>query len=289
MKIRFWGVRGSFPVSSAHAIRYGGNTPCLEIDTGGRTIVIDAGTGIRGLGKSALERGRTEFDLLLSHAHWDHIQGFPHFEPLQRPDARVTVYSLSRPGHSLEGIIGGQQQQAFYPVSLDQVRAELRFVELSDGETFALGDARIQCRRLNHPGVAGGFRIEADGATFAYICDTDLNGDLLHADVGASGDDERRRWLEELRQGARDLGHGADLLVCDTFFLSEEYDPHWGHSRPEDFLALAAEAGAGTMCLFHHRPGRTDDELDALVASYRSRTNGTLKVVGSREGLEFVL
>ena len=143
MKVQFWGVRGSFPVASPHAIRYGGNTPCVEVavETGGRTLVVDAGTGIRGLGRSLLSRDVLELDLLLSHAHWDHIQGFPHFEPLYREDVHVTVHALKHPRHALADIIRGQQEEPFYPVPLDQLRARIDFVEHADGETFDLGGA----------------------------------------------------------------------------------------------------------------------------------------------------
>ena len=125
MKIRFWGVRGSFPVASPDVIRYGGNTPCIEIETDDGTIVIDAGTGIRDLGKSLLERSVTRFDLLLSHAHWDHIQGFPHFEPLYRDDVAFTVHALRHPKHTLPSIFAGQQQEPFYPVPLQDMSARI--------------------------------------------------------------------------------------------------------------------------------------------------------------------
>ena len=292
MKVQFWGVRGSFPVASPHAIRYGGNTPCVEVavETGGRTLVVDAGTGIRGLGRSLLSRDVLELDLLLSHAHWDHIQGFPHFEPLYREDVHVTVHALKHPRHALADIIRGQQEEPFYPVPLDQLRARIDFVEHADGETFDLGGARLCCRRLNHPGVAGGYRIEADGQIFAYVSDTDLNGRfLLASDLPVEGDDDHARWLQRLRAGARDLSHGADVLIGDTFFLPDEYDPNWGHSRPEDFIELATDAQVHTLCLFHHRPGRSDDELDTIVTAYRNQVNGSLQIIGAREGLELSL
>lgn len=290
MKIRFWGVRGSFPVSSPDTIRYGGNTPCIEVQTDDGTIVIDAGTGIRGLGKSLLERSVTRFDLLLSHAHWDHIQGFPHFEPLFRSDVTVTVHALRHPSHSLPSIFAGQQQRPFYPVSLHDMNARIDFVEHEDGDVFEIAGARILCHRLNHPGVTGGFRLESGARTFAYVCDTDLNGEcLLASDLAGTSDAERAEWLARLRRAAGDLGHSADLVVCDTFFHAEEYDPTWGHSRPEDFLEFATQTGAGTVCLFHHRPTRSDDDLDAIVDACRAKVDGSLRVLGAREGQQIDL
>lgn len=296
MKIRFWGVRGSFPVSSPDVIRYGGNTPCVEVETEDGIIVIDAGTGIRGLGKSLLDRSIKRFDMLLSHAHWDHIQGFPHCEALYEEDVSVTVHGLRNPRHSLTQVFAGQQQEPFYPVSLEQLAADINFTEHEDGESFDVAGARVTCRRLNHPGVAGGFRIECGDRAFAYICDTDLNGQhLLASDLPEASDTGPQAWLERLRQSACDLGHGVDLAVCDTFFLPEEYDPTWGHSRAEDFLDLAAEIGMRSIVLYHHRPNRTDADLDAMVArcqsnvaSCQSKANG-LQVLGAHEGLQIDL
>jgi len=284
MKIRFWGVRGSFPVASPDVIRYGGNTPCIEIETDDGTIVIDAGTGIRDLGKSLLERSVTRFDLLLSHAHWDHIQG-------SRTSNRSNVTTLPSPSmpsgirntRCRASLLGSSRS----PSTLSLCRnmsARIDFVEHADGDVFEVAGARILCHRLNHPGVTGGFRIESGARTFAYICDTDLNGEyLLASDLPAHSDSEHAVWILRLRQAARDLGHGADLMVCDTFFLGEEYDPFWGHSWPDDFLEFATQAGAGTMCLFHHRPC-SDDELDTMVEACRVRVDSNLQVLAAREG-----
>jgi phosphoribosyl 1,2-cyclic phosphodiesterase len=290
MKITFWGVRGSFPVSSPDVIRYGGNTPCIEVQTDDGTIVIDAGTGIRGLGKSLLARGVSHVDLLLSHAHWDHIQGFPHFEPLFHDDVSITVHSLRHPRHTLSSIFSEQQQESFYPVRLEDLKARITFVEHDDGEAFEVAGAHVVIRRLNHPGVAGGFRIEFGVRTFSYISDTDLNGEcLLASDLPATPKIEDIDWLRRLRQSACDLGQSADLMVCDTFFLPDEYDSTWGHSRPDDFVEFATEAGAGTMCLFHHRPDRSDDEMDTIVDACRAKVKGDLRVLGANEGLEIDL
>ena len=137
--------------------------------------------------------------------------------------------------------------------------------------------------------MAGGFRIEYRERTFAYICDTDLNGEHLLAtdlpEIDAIAADAAT-WLRRLRQSACDLGHSADLVVCDTFFLPEEYDPDWGHSRADDFLGLAAEIGFRTMCLFHHRPSRSDDELEDIVADCRRKAGSSVQVLAAQEGLQ---
>lgn len=290
MKITFWGVRGSFPVSSPDSLRYGGNTPCVEVEAGGTTILIDAGTGIRAAGQALVERGVKEVDVLLSHPHWDHLQGFPHFPVLFQTGARIGIHSLHRKERGLREIFDAQQRPPFSRVPLDDARAELSFSDLPEGEPVQIGDAAVTCRRINHPGVAGGFRIEHDGHAVAYICDADLYGDLLLAgELAVSSEADRERWRQDLRSRARDLGHRADLLVCDTFFLPEEYQPDWGHSRPDDAIELGRQAGARCVALFHHRPGRTDSQLDALLERYRAQVNGQLELVAAREGMQITL
>ncbi|MFC1525750.1 MBL fold metallo-hydrolase [Candidatus Latescibacterota bacterium] len=290
MKVTFWGVRGSFPVSTPTSIRYGGNTPCTEVTAGDTTLLIDAGTGIRAAGHSLLERGIADVHILLGHPHWDHIQGFPHFPLLDQGGASIAIHSLHREDRELREIFAAQQRPPFYPVQLEEARADISFVEHSEGEPFQAGEATVVCRRLNHPGVAGGFRIEHAGAAFAYICDADIYGDLLLADgLPVSSEADKEHWLEELRNRARDLGHRADLLVCDTFFLPEEYQPDWGHSRPDDAIRLGLLAEARCVGLFHHRPGREDDHMDALLERYRTQVNGEIELMATREGLEVTL
>lgn len=289
MKILFWGVRGSFPVAEAHAAGYGGNTPCLEVEVAGRTILIDAGTGIRGAGQALADRGVEQVDLLLSHAHWDHIQGFPYLPQLDQEGVSVRVHSLRHPNQTLNEIFAGQQQPPFSSRSLKDVRAHLEFVEHEDGDCFEIGAAQVTCRRLNHPGVAAGYRVDSGDHVLAYICDTDLDGAVLHAD-GLGEDANETKWLQKLRQNARDLGHSADLLVCDTFFLPEEYEPLWGHSCPDEFLRLAAEVDASGVWLFHHRPGRADSDMDGIVERYRpAAVSEGIQLHAAREGVEISL
>jgi phosphoribosyl 1,2-cyclic phosphodiesterase len=290
MQIAFWGVRGSFPVCREQSLRYGGNTPCLEVRAGGTVILIDAGTGIRAAGRSLVERGVRQIHLLLSHAHWDHIQGFPYFAPLRQPGTTIRVYSLRRPGTSLESIFAEQQRHPFFPVALGQSAAALEFVELDEGQVVEIGDTRVCSRRLNHPSVTGGFRLERQGRTLAYLSDVDLYTKLLlGAGLQTPSAAERRQRLEALLAGARDLAHGADLAVCDTFFRPEDYEPSWGHSRPEDALQLARDTGVGRLALFHHEPHRSDGEIDALLAHYRRQAGGKLELIAAAEGLSLGL
>ena len=287
MQIVFWGVRGSFPVCRPESLRYGGNTPCLEVDAGGTVILIDAGTGIRAAGKALLERGVREVHLLLSHGHWDHIQGFPYFAPLYQPGIRIRIYSLRRPHTTLRAIFAAQQLAPFFPVPLEQMAAQVEFVELEEGQEVVIGDARVCSRRLNHPSLTGGFRIEREGRAFAYLSDVDLYTKLLLAEgLQTRSAAERQQRLAGLYAGACALANRADLAVCDTFFSHDDYEPSWGHSRPDDALRLAGDLGIGQLALFHHEPHRSDREIDDLLAHYRRQAGAGIELLAAAEGLE---
>ncbi len=286
MQIAFWGVRGSFPVCREQSLRYGGNTPCVEVRAGESAILIDAGTGIRAAGRSLAERGVRDIHLLLSHAHWDHIQGFPYFAPLQEAGTRIRIYSLRRPGARLESIFFEQQRHPFFPLNLGAMAARLEFVELEEGQVVEIGDTRVSSRRLNHPSVTGGFRLEHQGRTLAYLSDVDLYTKLLLGEgLQTPSASERQQRLGELLAGASALARQADLAVCDTFFRPEDYEPSWGHSRPEDALQLARDTGIRQVVLFHHEPHRSDGEIDDLLAHYRRQAGAELELVAAAEGL----
>ena len=288
MQITLRGVRGSYPVAAPHSVRYGGNTPCIEVWAGETCLIIDAGTGIRSLGKKLIERDQREIHLLISHTHWDHVQGFPHFDPQHNENAHIRVYSLAHPDRSLGDIFRAQQQAPFYPVSLDAVEAQLEFLELTDGQPLQIGEAQISCHRLNHPSVTGGYRIEYGGKVLSYVSDVDLYGPTLLGDGMKNGSQqEQRTWHEYLQNSARDLAHRADLMICDTFFLPDEYQPDWGHSRPEDALRLGEEAQIQSLALFHHEPHRSDEEMDAIQERYRKEA--PFDLFASVEGMELSL
>ncbi|MCC7261363.1 MAG: MBL fold metallo-hydrolase [Candidatus Latescibacteria bacterium] len=268
------------------SLRYGGNTSCVEVRAGESAILIDAGTGIRAAGRALVAQGVRQIHLLLSHAHWDHIQGFPFFAPLQQPGTLIRVYSLRRPDTSLEAIFAEQQRHPFFPLALDRMAARLEFVELEEGQVVQIGDTRVYSRRLNHPSVTGGFRLEHQGRTLAYLSDVDLYTKLLlGAGLQTPSASVRQQRLAALLEGASQLASGADLAVCDTFFRPEDYEPSWGHSRPEDALQLARDSGIGQLALFHHEPHRGDDEIDQLLAHYRRQAGSQLELLAAAEGL----
>ncbi len=305
MKVRFWGVRGSIPVPGKVTARYGGNTSCVEVrPRNGAPIIIDAGTGLRRLGKSLMEEqfreGKGKASILISHTHWDHVQGLPFFSPLYRAGNEVNIFARQRDMH-LEAVFSAQNRAPYFPVPLTAMHADMRFHEVLEGAKFEIGDAKISCTQLNHPWIAIAYRVEVDGASVAYCSDTAPMTEVLLGtkfvtqlsideplapDVAAE--------LDVMRRGVIELARNADLLIYDTQFTKEEYRqrPHWGHSHPDDAIAVAREANVKRLCLFHHAPLRSDDDNDRILAQYRSvvaAQGDTFELVSAFEGLEIAL
>ena len=306
MRVRFWGVRGSIPVPGRTTSRYGGNTSCVEVrPRGAAPIIIDAGTGLRRLGKALMEDsfgdGRGEASILISHTHWDHVQGLPFFSPLYRAGNRIQIFARHRDTH-LEAVFSQQQGAPYFPVPMSAMQAEMSFHALTEGACFDLGRARITSTRLNHPWTALAYRIDVDRASVVYCSDTAPFTDLLLGrefvvdppaldrplppDVASE--------LARMRAAVVALAAGADLLIYDTQFTYDEYRlrPHWGHSHPDDAVAIAREARARRLCLFHHAPLRSDDDNDAILAKYRgvvAASGDRFEMLSAYEGLELAL
>lgn len=304
MKVRFWGVRGSIPVPGRSTSRYGGNTSCVEVrPKGAAPIIIDAGTGLRRLGKSLMEEafrdGKGKTSILISHTHWDHVQGLPFFSPLYRAGNQVHIFARQRDMH-LEAVFSQQNDLPYFPVPLTAMHADMHFHELIEGARFDIGRAKISSARLNHPWVAIAYRIDVDGASVTYCADTAPFADILFGRefiVQAPSLDEPlppdvAAELAKMRADVVALAKGTDLLIYDTQFTRDEYRmrPHWGHSHPDDAIAIARDAGVKHLCLYHHAPLRSDDENDAILAKYRAATEGDrFRLTSAYEGLEIVL
>lgn len=300
MQVRIWGCRGSYPVSGADFIRYGGNTSCIEVWSGDTLIVLDAGTGMRPLGLSLCASEGTvvtdRIHVLITHTHWDHIIGFPFFQPLYDVRTYVTVYGLRRSERPLEATLTGSLGKPLFPIPLSLRPARIEFREVDVYSSFAVAsDVQVTTAQLNHPYRAIGYRVESPSGCLAYITDTAPFDQILFGDeqVSWSNEDRRldaesRRTLARMRQGALDLAANADWVIYDAHFKPEEYakHPHWGHSTPDHAIAIAAEAGAQHVILFHHDPHRTDQQVDAIEGLYRARAaEHDLMLSAAREGL----
>jgi phosphoribosyl 1,2-cyclic phosphodiesterase len=284
--------------------RYGGNTSCVEvrIEDGGPRIIIDAGTGIRKLGKELMQgefgEGKGTAHLLVSHTHWDHIQGLPFFAPVYKQGNKFFVYARQRDDTHLRAVFASQTGAPYFPVPFENVQAEVSFRELIEGVRFEIGPVRVSCARLNHPWIAIGYRLDYEGRSVAYVTDTAPFTDILIEQQfirtppkpGDPLKPEDAAKLKSMRDGVVRLCEGADLVIYDTQFTPEEYrdKPHWGHSCPEDAIEIARAAGAKTVALFHHAPERTDDQIDSLLAKHR-RATADLNLLAAAEGLELTL
>ncbi len=288
-RIRFWGTRGSIPTPGAHTVRYGGNTPCVEVRTDeGWLIVLDAGTGIRELGRNLLERSNgapIQGDLFLTHAHWDHIQGIPFFAPIFGRGNHFTIWGSESLERSFAKVLRDQMSPVVFPVSFEELDATIDFKGLPEGTPVAGRGYEVTAFAVQHPGGALGYRFSAPGGSgwaLVYVSDSEL---AAHPRYDSPPD-----WRQRMVEFAR----GASVLVHDTTYTTEEYDHHrgWGHSTYAEGVQLACEAGVGTLVLFHHEPRRSDDQLDQQVALCRQMVQdrgASVHVVAAAEGLTLTL
>ena len=278
MNIKFWGTRGTRPTPGRRTLRYGGNTTCVEVrSASGKLLIIDSGSGIAELGSVLSPAGALETTLLVTHTHWDHIQGFPFFAPAYVPGTKLTVVGPAGSIKSLQAAFSDQMDPAYFPLRLDEVPAELEFIEKSAGETFEVAGMQVTPYELNHPIVTLGYRIEDDGAVFVFATDNEL---VAFDGQGAEGELQRLA-----RQSMVEWCRDADLLAHDAQFSIEEYQTHvgWGHSTFDEALMLAQDAGARQLAFVHHDPSHSDADVDALV----EQALGNHRQSGGRELVAF--
>jgi CheY-like chemotaxis protein/phosphoribosyl 1,2-cyclic phosphodiesterase len=269
MHARFWGTRGSIARPGSKTLRYGGNTPCIEVRTSdGLILVIECGTGIHELGRSLVAAGGAppRGHVLISHTHWDHIQGFPFFQPLYNRGSSWGIYAPGDAAGHVQSVLAQQMSYEYSPISFDGIDAEVRLEDLTEG-TFDLGSARITTQYLNHPALALAYRIEADGATIVYASDHEPHSLFpMDAPPGAVPvHHEDRRHVRFLQ--------GADLVIHDGQYTLDQFPERagWGHTPVERAVDYAIAARAGQLALFHHDPGRDDDAVERLAGLGRAR------------------
>lgn len=265
MRIRFWGVRGSIASPGPATAAVGGNTSCVEVLCGATRIVLDAGTGLRELGNRLLADGEPlSLTLLLSHFHWDHIQGLPFFVPLYMRQAELTVVGGANGMASVRETLERQMAAPVFPVRLDEVAARITTREVQKTESFDVGEARVTVARGNHPGGVLAYRIDHAGRSVVYATDTEH-----YACVDPA---------------LRALADGTDVLIYDSQYGPEEYASKigWGHSTYVAGAELARAAGASTYVLFHHDPARSDAAVEDLEAKARGLFPSS---VAAREGM----
>ncbi len=298
MRVTFWGTRGSVPTPGPSTVRYGGNTACVEVvDDEGTRFIFDSGTGIRELGLHLTQAGGpVTAHIMLGHTHWDHISGFPFFNPAFVPGNRFVVYGARDLDRSLRDVLAGQMHYTYFPVPLGDLRAELDFRELEEGELNVDG-VGVRTHYLNHTAVCMGYRLEADGVSLAYVTDHEPYG-LAAQGAGApesrAGQGLRDGFIHGGDRRLIDFVRGVDLLVQDAQYTPEEYQQRrgWGHGSTDYVTDVALEAGVRRLALFHHEPTHTDAQLDEMVQYCRARVRqygGELDVFAAAERAEIVV
>lgn len=288
MRVRFWGTRGSCPSPGPATVRYGGNTTCVEVRTDDDALVIlDAGTGIRELGRSLMGQagGRPiRGDIFFSHAHWDHIQGLPFFTPAFQTGNQFTLWGSPSLESSLEVVLRQQMSPVVFPVAFDQLSASVEVRELARQQHSGPG-YDVRTINVRHPGGALGFRLSSTAdpsRAVIFIPDNELDRDGDRADAAST------------RDALVDFARGASILIHDAMYTGAEYMEHrgWGHSSYRDAVDFAIAAEVETLVLFHHEPDRSDAALDEMLTLCHrmvEERGGSVRVIAAAEGVELAL
>lgn len=297
-RLKFWGVRGSIPSPGPETVFYGGNTSCVEVRVGPEVIVLDAGSGLRRLGlalKAEFKDKPMQLNLLITHTHWDHIQGFPFFLPAYDPKNNVTIYGYEGASQGLQNTLSSQMESPYFPISMQQMPGHIAIRELRD-MNFKVGQVPVRAHFLNHPGICTGYRLMTPGGSISYLPDIELRQRLRvrwNTDTSLVAPEERTTTPPEDRDLIEFI-RDSDVLIMDSQYDAAEYENHvgWGHSCVEDSVAFALHANVKRLYLFHHDPDHTDEQISRMVARARqmaARRHSPLIIEAAREGYELIL
>jgi phosphoribosyl 1,2-cyclic phosphodiesterase len=283
MKVKFWGTRGSIPVPGEETIKYGGNTSCLEIITrSGKSKIIDAGTGIRKLGKEIISKNtQTEFDLLLTHSHWDHIQGLPFFAPLFNSKYKINVYNCLKENIKKDYIFTEQLNPLFFPVDKEVILADLKFDTIESGQNLKLGELDIDIFETHHSKNTLTFKIKEDDKSFVYMTDNEIYYDT-------KTDLPDMNSVNEQNQDLINFIKGSQFLIHDTMYTIEDYKSKigWGHSNNYSVALLGILSEVQNLVLFHYDPDYGDDVVDDLIKDTQKilkENNSAINLIAARE------
>ena len=276
VNVTFWGVRGSTPCPCEDNLRYGGNTACVSIAAPDHDpIVLDLGTGLRFWGETLASDGSFRGLALVTHLHWDHVQGLPFFTPINRVGATLDVYAPPQDGHSVATMFDDFMRPPYFPVRASDLFGEIRFHDIADAE-LEWGRALVTARDVPHVGATNGYRVELDGVVVVYV-----------------SDHQQPRDGDPVSESVIELCRGADLLIHDAQYEPHELalKPDWGHCTVDYAVRVAAEAGVRRLALFHHDPSHGDAHVDRLLAQARVRAAelGVHEVIAAAEGTTVVL
>lgn len=271
--VKFWGVRGSIACPSPEHMVYGGNTSCVEITVGDKVIILDAGTGIRSLGRDLSKRGATSATLLLTHTHWDHINGFPFFAPAFDPNFALSIMAghlAGKPG-GIRAVLANQMENPTFPVPLVAMCGVLNFADFQAGETVSLfdGEVMVKTAPLRHPNGSTAYRIEAMGVSVCYVTDTEH----------VPGEPD---------QNVLGLIEGADLVIYDSTYTDDEFPAKvsWGHSTWQEGIRLCRAANVKRLAIFHHDPDHVDSFMEHVEDEAYRMWDGSFV---ARDGMEITM
>lgn len=267
MKVRFWGVRGSIASPGPNTVRYGGNTTCIEIRTdNNELIILDAGTGIFPFSQTLLAELPVTANVLITHSHWDHIQGLPFFIPNFIPGNFLRLHGAFDPvsGKGVEQVMSVQLQYSYFPVREAEMKARIEYVTLAPEQSIQIGSATVTPYLMNHPVVDFGYRIEANGKSVFFTGDHEPPKNIY--EPGEDGYAEYQTFVDEKADSIRHAMRGVDVLIADCSYTEQEYPTKkgWGHGTFNSSIQYAQDAGAKVLFCTHHEPTRSDDALDEV-------------------------
>lgn len=285
MEIFFWGVRGSIASPGPNTVRFGGNTTCVEIRDGDEFILIDCGTGVRDAGNHILSNfgSKNDINILMTHTHWDHIQGFPFFVPAFIPGNNIQVLGPHLFETPFDNVMQNQMQYSYFPVNFEQLGAEICNKTLFDEKPFQLGSIKVTPKYINHPIRTLAYRFEKQGKCIVFLTDMEPYYDVIYGGVKPENDEiEEFQEVQDMvalqNQTIVDFCRSADVLCIDAQYTHAEYQTKigWGHTSMEDAIQIAHKAQVRDLLFFHHDPMRDDDQLDRLI-EYHSNQISEMK------------
>jgi len=296
MKIKFWGVRGSIPSPGPATVKYGGNTTCIEVRTdSGELIILDAGTGIFPLSQSLFSEFPLVANIFNTHTHWDHIQGLPFFIPFFVPGNTVKIHGAADPvsQKGISEILSAQLQYRFFPIREAELKSDIEYFSLKEGEKTTIGDAVVTPVMMNHPVINFGYRIDCNGKSLFFTGDHEPLRNI-HTQEEPEKHAEYKQVMDQKNQAILDVITGVDVLIADTSYTPDEYMQKlgWGHGTFDSSIQMANKAKAKALYCTHHEPTRSDNALEAVFAEALSRNAhrpGDAECFLAYEGLEIEL